>query len=278
MSRRSRNRPKGRTQPSVPKPQRPTPVAPIAPTRDRKYWRIALASTVLLISALAFGWVEFYQGPSVTPVVRSLSILSNCTNEEGFVGLVIKSGPIAEFDIGLRGPVTCSDIRFTVPTVVGDILSPVPGGRQLIPEAAMTVSEDSLNGTSIEIFPEKLPKPSGYISFPTLLSRDSFDSYSLLLPIHFTNDANLHSPKSITFSAFINSDFDIATIRPASATIKEQIRGEHLVFLTVNKGDEVYLALKSTRLNRIKNIVEWTAAAFFAASVAYLLGVLGLRF
>src|SRR5258708_7372843 len=116
MSRGSRNRSKGRTQPSVAKPQRPTPIVAIAPPRDRKYWRIALASTVLLISALAFAWVEFYRDPfETTPVVRSLSILSNCTNEEGIVGLVIKSGPIAEFDIGLQGPVMCSDIRFTVP-------------------------------------------------------------------------------------------------------------------------------------------------------------------
>jgi hypothetical protein len=165
-----------------------------------------------------------------------------------------------------------------VPTVVGDILSPVPGGRQRIPEAAIIVKRDSLNGTSIEIFPDKLPKPSGYISFPTLLSRESFGTYSILLPLRFGGtDSKLHPPKSIQFSAMINGDFDLTTIRPTTATVKEQLKGQHLILLTVDKDDEVYLALKSAHLSGIKNIVQWTAAAFFAASVAYLLGVLGLR-
>lgn len=279
MARGSRNRPLGKTQPPVAEPQRPTPVVPVTPARERKYWRIALASTVLLASALAFAWVEFYKGPSVTPVLRSLSILSNCTNEEGIVALLIKPGPVAELDIGLKGPVACSDIQFTVPTVVGDILSPVPGGRQHIPDAAMIVRPDPFNGTSIEIFPDKLPKPSGYISFPTILSRESFDTYSILLPLRLgATDTKLHSPKSMNFSALINGDFEIATVRPTSASVREQIKGEHLVSLTVSKDEEVYLELQSTHLRGIKNVVQWTAAAFFAASVAYLLGVLGLRF
>ena len=160
--------------------------------------------------------------------------------------------------------------------VVGDILSIVPGGRQPIPEAAMIVKRDPFNGTSIEIFPDKLPKSSGFLSFPTLLSRESFDTYNVLLPFKFeTTNTKLHAPRSINFSPLINGDFDIATVRPTSAGVAEQLKGEHSVSLNVDKNEEVYLSLQSTHLKAIKNLVQWTAAGFFVASVAYLHGWLG---
>lgn len=245
-----------------------------------KRWRIALALAVLLSSAIAFGWVEFYKGTQVTPVLRSFSILSDCDNEQGFVGLIINSGPVMEMDIGLEGPVKCSHIQFTIPMIVGDIISVIPHGRQHIPENAMTVKRDSLNGAIVDIFPQKMPTPSGYISFPTLLSRDAFDTYSLLLPVHLTTDnqALLYSVKKMTFSAMVKGVFDVSSVHPSSASIKEQLRGEHLVMVSIDEDEEISVTLQSQQLKGVKNLVQWIAAAFFAASAAYLLGLVGLRF
>jgi hypothetical protein len=250
------------------------------PDRKPQMWRLIIAMVVMVVSGSAFAWVEFYQGPIVTPVIRSFSILSDCSSSEGFVGLLVKSGPAAELTIGLTGPISCSHIRFQVPTVIGDISSLAPGGgRQVIPVDAVRVVIDQFKGTIIDLYPDKLEKLSPFISFPIILERKSFDTYSLRLPINLeVSDGGLHSPKSIQFSSLINSEFNVAILRPTNTNVREHLEGQHMVAVNVDNNGEIALDLQNTQLKGIKNLVQWTSAAFFGGAVAFLLGFIGLRF
>jgi hypothetical protein len=75
----------------------------------------------------------------------------------------------------------------------------------------------------------------------------------------------------------INASFDIVTVQPASATVTHQLEGQHLVSLAIDNNEEVNIVLQSIYLRRIKDVVPWTAAAFFGAAISYLLGVFGLK-
>jgi hypothetical protein len=253
------------------------------PASGPPYKRIALASFVLVLAGAAFSWVEFYGERPIFPLIKSFSIMSNCTNAEGYLGLMIEGGPVAELDTGLTGQVSCSDIRIIAPGLASNILSVVPrsvapSGRQLIPESAIKLTQDDTNGISIELFPDKLPKPSGFVSFLMPMTRVSFDTYSALFPVVLNmENAALHPPKSILFSALINADFNVVALRPPSISQTEKVSGEHLATLRIQQDQEVYIEVQSTRLKQIKNLVQWTSAAFFGVAVAYLLALLGLR-
>jgi hypothetical protein len=126
-------------------------------------------------------------------------------------------------------------------------------GIPIIPESAIKLTQDDTNGISIELFPDKLPKPSGFVSFLMPMTRVSFDTYSALFPVVLNmENAALHPPKSILFSAVINADFNVVTLRPPSISQTEKLSGEHLATLRIQQDQEVYIEVQSTRLKQIK--------------------------
>jgi hypothetical protein len=239
-----------------------------------------LAVAVMIVSAGAFLWVEFYSERNITPLLKSVSIQSNCTNDEGFLGFVVRQSDPSEveFDAGLVGPVACSDIQIRVPTVGSDVLSVVPHGRQPLTDQDFSLSYDDVHGSVIALHPDRMPVPSGYVTFLAPMTRTSFDKFSILLPINMDESQGaLRPPKSISFSAMIGDQYELATLRPADLTVTEKVPGSHMLTYKVTKSQEIYVEVISTKLRRWKNAVEWSAAAFFAAAITYLLALAGLR-
>jgi hypothetical protein len=233
---------------------------------------------VTLISAFSFCWVEFYTGERVTPIIRSFSIASNCENEDGFLSLIVQDDPEAELAAGLTGPAPCSDLHIIVPGLVKDVLSLSPGRRQAIPDAAIKITVDDINGTSIALAPNKLPNPSGLITFHTLLSRTSFDTYSIYFPIILNKaDNGLHSPKRIHFSALIDGVLKITATQPSDLTATQKLTGQNMLLRNIEKNQDIYIELHSESLTRLKNLIQWVSGAFFGAAVAYILATVGLK-